>query len=273
MELNEVVQGSCCLRFIEVRVGLFQPGVLESYQCGWAFVSIKRQQRGNKVLGRLGDGGPDFGVEIEGAFLDRSHNVGIRGAVKWWNSRKNNVGHYAQRPNVALFPVLVVEDFGCDVVGSSDGLGQFLSCLELLGCTEIDDLDLVKLFGGFQENVFRLEIPVNNMVLMAVGYAREQLLHQSCSIPLVKFALGNNFIEQLAALDMLSHDVETFLVLEVLENLHDVGVVERAQRVDLIQHSRLLLLVHVLLLEHFYGTLLLGLSVGAETHFTESAFA
>lgn len=122
----------------------------------------------------------------------------------------------------------MVEDFGCDVVGSSDGLGQFLSCLELLSCTEIDDLDLVKLFGGFQENVFRLEIPVNNMVLMAVGYAREQLLHQSCSIPLVKFALGNNFIKELAALDMLSHDVETFFVLEVLEDLHDVGVVERA---------------------------------------------
>lgn len=132
-----------------------------------------------------------------------------------------------------------------------------------MGCTKIDDLDLVKLFGGFQENILRLEIPVNNMVLMAVGYAREQLLHQSCSIPLVKFALGDDFIEQLAALDMLSHDVETFLVLEVLEDLYDVGVVERAQCVDFIQHGRLLLLVHILLLEHFYCTLLLGLSVGA----------
>jgi butyrate kinase len=66
---------------------------------------------------------------------------------------------------------------------------------------------------------------VNDVVLMAVVDAGEDLLEKNSSVSFTELASFADFIEQFAAFADFSHEVIASLVFEKLVHLHDVGVV------------------------------------------------
>jgi len=46
-----------------------------------------------------------------------------------------------------------------------------------LSSTEVDNLDLIKLLAGFEQDVLRLQISVNDTVVVAVSNTGKELLH------------------------------------------------------------------------------------------------
>jgi hypothetical protein len=68
-----------------------------------------------------------------------------------------------------------VDHLGCDIVSSTYlfahnfSFGVF-TVLENVSCTEVDDLDgSTRLFANIQQNIFRLEITMDDTLSMAVG--------------------------------------------------------------------------------------------------------
>ena len=114
---------------------------------------------------------------------------------------------------------------------------------------------------------------MHNLVRVAVGNAGQELLHEHGSITLSELSAVNDLVEKLTTLNMVSHDVEALVILEVLVDLDDVGVVEVTKCLNLVEHGLLLGLVHGLLLEKLDSTLFLGLTVGAETDLTEGTLS
>ena len=63
------------------------------------------------------------------------------------------------------------------------------------------------------------------IVWVAVVDTRDHLFHDSGCIFLTKLASLNNLIEEFTTFNVILHDVETFIVFEVLKDFYDVGVV------------------------------------------------
>ena len=97
---------------------------------------------------------------------------------------------------------------------------------------------------------------MHDLVLVAVGYGTEELLHDFGGLVLVETAGLNNFIKQLASSAQLCDDVKVRRVLVELVDLEDVRVVQGRQDINLIDESLLLLLVRLRLVEDLDGAVL-----------------
>lgn len=62
----------------------------------------------------------------------------------------------------------------------TESLGHLLVLFEFAGGTEVDDLDVGVLLLGVEEEVLRLEIAMDDVVLMAVDDGGEDLFHVFC---------------------------------------------------------------------------------------------
>jgi hypothetical protein len=71
---------------------------------------------------------------------------------------------------------------------------------------------------------------------------------------------------------VFSHNVKSFIVLKVLEDLDNVGVIQVSQGLNFIQHRLLLGCVHILFFKDFNSALFLGNAMSAETNLTEGTF-
>ena len=112
-----------------------------------------------------------------------------------------------------------------------------------------------------------------DVVKVAVVDATENLLNQNGSVLLSEFATSQNLFEQLSSLADLLHDIVSLVVLEEFEHLHDVGVIELLENVDLVEEHAAFVFVHVALFEDLDGSL--GSSVSVDTHsdFAESSLS
>ena len=76
---------------------------------------------------------------------------------------------------------------------------QKLTFLEFSCCSEINNLKSVILFS-INKNIFRLEISMDNTLVMAIGDSLQNLFDNTCSHGLRELSLLNDFIEQLTTL-------------------------------------------------------------------------
>lgn len=67
---------------------------------------------------------------------------------------------------------------------------------------------------------------MHNAVAVAVANARKQLFKEGGSVLFVKLTLVDDFVEEFSALNVLRHNVKSFLVLEILKNFNNVWVIE-----------------------------------------------
>ena len=66
---------------------------------------------------------------------------------------------------------------------------------------------------------------MNDISLMAVVDAGEDLLHEDGAVSLAELATLENLVEELATLADLSDEIVTLLILEELVHLDDVGMI------------------------------------------------
>ena len=105
------------------------------------------------------------------------------------------------------------------------------------GQPEVSDLDL---HGVVEEDVAELEVPVDDLVGVEILDAGEQLMHE---VPRLWLRDGlASFVElhQGSAAAEFQDDVHEVGVLEVGEELHDVGIVESFVQADFLRHLLLL---------------------------------
>ena len=96
--------------------------------------------------------------------------------------------------------IVLVKDLGCNVIGCAELLVKVTVGVEDEGGTEVNDLDLIELLVLLKQDILGLKITVNNVSLMAVVDAGENLLHENCAISLSEFTTLKDFIEEFTTL-------------------------------------------------------------------------
>jgi len=92
----------------------------------------------------------------------------IRRAIKWWDTRECDISDNTAGPDIALRAVVLSKDFWGNVIWSTKFLIELLVLVEDKRGTEINDLDLIELLVLFEQDVFWLQITMNNLVRVAV---------------------------------------------------------------------------------------------------------
>lgn len=124
------------------------------------------------------------------------------------------------------------------------------------------------------QQVLRLEIPMNNTQLMQVLNSSNNLLKILTSLSFPQSLHPNNLIKKFALRYILHNQKQLFGCFDNLVELDDVGVSDLLQNVYLAGHS-----LHVrdirdlALFEDFYCYFLLGLVMDAQLHFAECALS
>lgn len=85
--------------------------------------------------------------------------------------------------------------------------------------------DTVRLLSRVND-VFRLEVSVDDPCLVAENDCTQDLFHDLSTLSLVKPLLGNDLIEELSSSAELSHNVQVRIVLVILENIKNVRMVQ-----------------------------------------------
>jgi hypothetical protein len=120
-----------------------------------------------------------------------------------------------------------------------------------------------------EQDVFGLKIAMDDVVLMAVVDAGQNLLDQKGGIAFSELTAGDNLVEEFSTFADFLNQVVTFIVLKELVHLDDVGVIKLLKNVDLVEEHALLVFVHVGFTQDLDGTLGTSGSVDAHANFTE----
>jgi len=191
--------------------------------------------------------------------------------VEGRHAGKEDISDDAARPDIALVVIVLVKDLRSDVVRGAELFVEVTVRVVDERCTEINDLDLIEFLVGLEQDVLRLQITMDDVGLMAVVDARENLLHKDSSVALAELSALEDFIEELSALADFSDKVVTFLILKELVHLDDVGVVNFLKNVDLVEKHALLVVVHMALAKNLDCALGTRLSVHAHAHLSKRA--
>lgn len=97
--------------------------------------------------------------------------------------------------------------------------------------TEVDNLDSRVAVLSLEDDVLRLEVSMHEVVSMEVDNGRKNLFNDVTSHFLGEGIELHDSVEELTALQVLSHNEEVFLVLIELVDLHDVGMVLQGQKI------------------------------------------
>ena len=69
-------------------------------------------------------------------------------------------------------------DFWCNIIRGSKLFVKLFVVIDNKGSSKIDDLDLIEFLVLLQQDIFGIQITMNDMVLMAVVDATKNLFHQ-----------------------------------------------------------------------------------------------
>lgn len=209
--------------------------------------------------------------EAELTLSDSSHYLSICTPIKRRYSAKQDVRYHTKRPQIALFAILVAQDFRCNIIRCPYLFFQFLLGVKFLGGSKVDEFNLIEFLACFEQNIFWFEVSVHDVHVVAVRNCRQHLFHKNCGVFLREMPPLGDFIEQFTSLNVFLHYVKTLGVLIVLVNLDDVGVVNSFEDVYLVQHGCCFSFIHVLLFQNFHRSPFVSNAVGAEPDLTESA--
>jgi hypothetical protein len=120
-------------------------------------------------------------------------------SVERRHSRENDVSDNTNRPDIAFLIVLLIKNFGGDIIRGAELLIKGLSLLDDEGGSEIDNLDLIEVLVGFKEHVLGLEVSMDDVVLVTVVDASKDLLDKDSSVLLGELSSGDNLIKKLSS--------------------------------------------------------------------------
>ena len=199
--------------------------MLEGLFGGWAFLRVVGEEGADERLAVLRDGLPDAVVEVELTFTDLLHDVLVGLSVEGRHTRKQDVCNDTAGPDITLFVVVLVENFGGDVIRRAELLVKVsVGVVDERGA-EINDLDLIELLVLLEQNVLGLQIAMDDVCLMAVVDAGEDLFHKDGAVAFAEFAALQDLIEELATLADFGDQIVALLVFEELVHFDDVRVV------------------------------------------------
>lgn len=194
---------------------LLEPDVVENFRDRDSLFGVLLQHLSQQVLKLKREVFREFYLLGCYLMLDVLESV----AIKWNFTSHQLIDGYAKGPDIAFDPVLFREDFGRDVEGSTGDLHLVLVVLLGNGHTEVNKFDLTR---SVVHNIGRLDVPVDNILLMAVVQGSHQLRDDFDQL-----RLGEDLILllEVATLAELLADVNVLFVLVILKILHDVRVV------------------------------------------------
>lgn len=143
---------------------------------------------------------PDAVLKLDPTLTDLLHDVLIGLTIEGRHTRQEDVGDDTSRPNVTLFIVVLVENFGSNIIRCSKFFVEISFRIIDERGTEINDLNLIEFLVLLEKNVFGLKITMDDIGLMAIVDAGKDLLHEDCTITLSEFATLENFIKKFATL-------------------------------------------------------------------------
>ena len=94
--------------------------MLEGLISRWAFLRVVGEESTDEILAVLRDCLPDAVVEVELSLTDLLHDVLVRLSVERRHTRKQDISDDTAGPDIALFVVVLVKDFGGDVVRGAE---------------------------------------------------------------------------------------------------------------------------------------------------------
>lgn len=100
-----------------------------------------------------------------------------------------------------------------------------LLVLKDLGDTKINELDGLDVIFLLEQDIFRFDVPVADVMLMKVGNSGEYLSHDVGCLSLRKELFFDDKVEELAAVADLSDEIDGFFRLVDFVEFDDVGVV------------------------------------------------
>ena len=113
--------------------------------------------------------------------------------------------------------ILTTHDFGCHVAGRSTRLG------EVFGSEDASDAEVcqpqVPLVIKYE--VFRLDIPMYNQLLMDGFEGMDQTSYEEASDVHGELAFAGDMVAQITAKEQVHHQVQVHVVLEGVVNIDD----------------------------------------------------
>ena len=124
---------------------------------------------------------------------------------------------------------LLLNKLWCHVEGRAENLTQaFLRSIEA-GEPEVCQLQIeLAWLGRFlrcQQNVFRLQISVDDVLLVHVVKSKEELLDGICCLALAKRNLLDYVVVELSSCNQFSYDIKVRIVLEQLIDSNDMRMI------------------------------------------------
>ena len=118
-------------------------------------------------------------------------------------------------------------------------MGHLLLGVKNGGSAEINDFQNRVRSFLVQEQVLRLEVAVDDAVLVAVGNCAQNLFHKVSGNSLGEVLRLDDVVEELASADVLEDEMVVFLVFVELVESDDVGVIGLSEDVDFVEKLRL----------------------------------
>mmetsp|Transcript_69634 Transcript_69634/g.166160 ORF Transcript_69634/g.166160 Transcript_69634/m.166160 type:complete len:250 (-) Transcript_69634:408-1157(-) len=156
-------------------------------------------------------------------------------------------GYHSHAPHVTALVVSSVENLGSDVARSAENVLERSTFLEGAREAKVCELQGCVLAPVLHQVVLGLDVPVDDPVVMQVGYAGQHLPHESACLLDRQLCTGTStsgldgsgirrrqHLCQRAASAKLHDQMHTFTCLEHLVQLHDVRMVKLPRDLQLI---------------------------------------
>ena len=128
------------------------------------------------------------------------HDVLIRLTIERRHTGQEDVCDDTCGPDITFLIIILVQNFRRNIIGCSELLVEVtVGVIDERG-TEIDDLDLIEFLVLLKKNVLGLKITMDDVGLMTVVDARENLLHENGTVALSEFTALKDLIEEFTAL-------------------------------------------------------------------------
>ena len=106
------------------------------------------------------------------------HNFLVTSSIEWRNTWEYNVSYDTTWPDITFGAVSFGKNFWSDIIRSAKFFIKCLIFIKYQRSSEIDDFNLIKFLILFKQNIFRLQISVNDMICVAIIDARQNLFHE-----------------------------------------------------------------------------------------------
>ena len=192
--------------------------MLKGFGGGWTLGWIIGEHFLCKINGQCTNSRISFLAKVEFTNLNCIHGLKVRSASEWWFALQEDKTDHSKRPDIALLAIAVFEHLRRHKIGRPDGLLQNLSLLIGERASEPNHFDLIKRVVLLKQHIFRLQIPVNNIMAVAVADTIQKLAHDLSYIFFIKLLPLNDLRKQLTAMYLFTDQVKALIVFIDLIN-------------------------------------------------------